>query len=250
MSQPPVRRLPCILALLMVLLLGLSFAAAVTAHPESSILDDLAQPDPGAVLSAETRPITSLGEAEAMRRAWEAFRNHEGASWTLRFDLRSGLPALAQGRTPWIPGPSNNLSADTAAGLSDLEILARRLMERYPDLLGNLADQLVLDPAASRFDPEGVSLLTFRQHAGDLQVDGARYDFQVVRGNLVSFGASRLAPVRISLEPSLSADEARAILEAYVGPERMAQTQMVADASLGLMPVSPDLSGASQWSGS
>ncbi|MDQ7008002.1 MAG: hypothetical protein Q9Q40_12290 [Acidobacteriota bacterium] len=249
MSKPPVRRASFCVPLLLALLLGLSYAAAATVRPEASVFDDLAQPDPGAVLSTRTHPIGTLGEADPLRRAWEAFRAHEGAGWSLRFDPRSGLPALAQGRTPWIPGPGNDLTGAPAAGLGDLEALARRLIERYPDLLGPLGDQLVLDPAASRFDPQGASRVTFRQRVGDLQVDGAHYDFQVVRGNLVSFGASRLAPVRISLTPTLSADEARAVLEAYVGPDRMGLAHMVGGARLGLMPVSPDLAGAQEWTG-
>ncbi len=228
--------------------LAVSVVQAIAIHREPTRFEDKLRARPGGVAAVTALPLSELSPADALRQGWERFAAEREAAWQVRLDTRSGLPTLAWGRgIPWIAGRGNELAADPEDGLPKLEALARKMIRDNPNLLGRFGDELVLDSAAS--GPLGAHgwQVTFRQVVDGVPVEGARYDFHVAHGNLVSFGATRWGAVTVATAPTLSVDEARAALAAYLGDTSgLVETSPPA---LSLVPLDPRGLDAAPWSG-
>ncbi|RMG47334.1 MAG: hypothetical protein D6718_03835 [Acidobacteria bacterium] len=148
---------------------------------------------------------------------------------------------------PWVAGRGNDL--DRPASLETLERLAREFVERHEVLLGRWGKQLVLDRDASGPAGEGRWRVVFRQMAGGVPVDGARFVFEVVEGNLVSFGTSRWAPLTIDPTPRLDEAAARAALARYLDLDPDDPVLSGAEASLHIVPIDPRRASALPWNG-
>ena len=83
-------------------------------------------------------------------------------------------------------------------------------MARYPEMFRIAPQSLRLD--RERSAPSGalwfVELQQFQQ---GVPVVGAKVYFRINNGNIVQFGADRIAEVGISVQPALGASEARSV---------------------------------------
>jgi hypothetical protein len=167
--------------------------------------------------------------------------------WEIRWDDRADRAHLIQGAGfPLLPGAGNRLRPDEAgltggraATLSDVERLLRGFMTDHADLLR-------VDPASLRLDAErSVSVgngrawfVEFQQVHGGVPVEGAVF-FRVNNGNIVQFGADRVADVRISVAPAVSRDAAFASLLLELGIDRSAVSEIVDAGTLKIHPALP-----------
>ncbi len=234
-----------------VLLVTLPVAPALAFQPRQEVarFDALTVAEPGAVVGRTTVPASALPAGDPVRAGWETFAARHGGGWSSWLDPRNGLPALAAGRgIPWIAGRGNALPSGTPPTLDLLETLARRFLDENRTLLGRWDGQLVLDRAASGPLGDHAWQVVFRQAVSGVPVQGARYDFQVVEGNLVAFGATGIAPVTRSTTPALGPAEARARLDAYLGPDAALVAERAAP-ELVLVPIDPAGGTGTAWTG-
>ncbi len=182
------------------------------------------------------------------RAGWDQFVGEQnGRSWSGWFDRRSGLPTLVFGQgIPWVAGRGNTLG--TAATAERLEQLARAFVEAHPLLLGRWGAQLQFDAEASGALGGDVWQVAFRQVVNGVPVEGARLSFQVAHGNLVSFGAENWSGVRRGTEATVPVAEARAALEAYLGPG-VVDARDVLPPALVLLPADPRARKELAWDG-
>ena len=146
------------------------------------------------------------------------FLGDQGGRWEVRWDTRNERPHLVQGSgIPLLPGSGNHLTSRQAASrggkatLADVERLVRGFMARYPELFRIAAQNLRLDTTRSRSYGPGdrVWFVELQQFHEGVPVDGANVFFRINNGNIVQFGADRIADVGISAQPALSAADAR-----------------------------------------
>jgi len=226
MHPRSISRLCIAVTLTLVWLLGGPLVDALTEHRESGRFDHLARTREGGSIGMRAVAIQDLGASDELRRGWERFGVARGGGWKTWVDERSGVPTLAIGREGGWP----------TAALEPLAERARTLMAGEPELLGRWDGQLVLDAAASGPIGSRVWQVTFRQVVDGVPVEGARYDFHVSGDNLVAFGATGFAPVTTSTTPTVSRDEARGVLDGYLGAEA-ALTVELEEPDLHLVPV-------------
>ncbi len=204
---------------------------------------------PSASLPLQAVAPETLPEGIPARAGWRGFTAEEGGGWTGSYDLRSGLPLLAEGRgIAWVPGRGNTLHDATPVTVERLEALARRFVSDHPLLLGRTDGQLLLDRAATGRLGENAWRVVFTQAVNGVPVEGARFDFTVAHGNLVGFGARLWAPVAASTTPALAVGAARAALDTYLGaaPGELVELE---PAALRLVPVDPRPAHGAAWDG-
>jgi subtilisin-like proprotein convertase family protein len=146
------------------------------------------------------------------------FMADQRGRWEVRWDARNERPHLVQGSgVPLLPGPGNQLTAAQVglrsgrAGLGDVERLVRAFMARYPELFRIAPENLRLDTTRSRaYGPDDrVWFVELQQFHEGVPVDGANVFFRINSGNIVQFGADRIADVGVSAQPALSSADAR-----------------------------------------
>ena len=214
------------------------FAVAFTPRQTPARFDLLVIPAPDAVVGLRALPVASLSPGDPLRAGWDRLALDEGGGWEGWIDERSGLPTLAIGRgVEWFPVTAGGLPMSGPPALEQLEALARAFMERHPVVLGRFGGQLRLDRAASGPAGERVFLVTFGQVVDGVPVVGARYDFQVVAGRLVAFGATRWSEVHAETTPRLPRDAARAALDAYLGIQAPDEVVDLERGTLHLLPI-------------
>ncbi|MCU0232118.1 MAG: hypothetical protein MUC67_12230, partial [Acidobacteria bacterium] len=236
MKRVPAPALTLICALLLV-----PSALALVPRTEVHRFDAKALESPGLVLSVRAMPLAELPASDALRQGWEQFGARYGG-WTVTLDARSGLPTLAFGAgIPWLDGSETE-------PLAALEAKARAFLAENQVLLGAWADQLVFDPAASGRASDSLWLVTFRQAANGVPVDGARFDFHVVQGKLVAFGIERWGTVRTRTVPRLDAAAASGQLFAFLEatPD---QVVMHGEPELRLVAADPRGARSGEWVG-
>jgi hypothetical protein len=235
------RALAPALSFLLAILFAVPPVLALVPRTETNRFDSKALESPGIVLAVRAVPLVELPASDALRQGWEQFAARHGG-WTVTVDQRSGLPTLAFGAgIPWLDGSE-------AEPLAALEAKARAFLAENRILLGEWSEQLVLDAAASGRASDTLWLVTFRQAANGVPVDGARFDFQVVQGKLVAFGVERWGTVRTRTEPRLDAAAASEQLFAYL---EATPDQVVMHGSPELRLVAADPRGArsGEWVG-
>ncbi|HHN75055.1 MAG TPA: hypothetical protein ENK10_07485 [Acidobacteria bacterium] len=234
----------CLLALI-VGAMGLP-AFALRERERSERFDHLLRDRPGGVIATRADNPLDLPATDPLRGAWQEVLDELGGRWTATIDVRTGLPTLAWGAgVNWMPARQDG---DSAGTLERLEARARAFIAEHPVVFRSLGAELVLDAEAS--GPVGADTwqITFRQAVGGVRVEGARLDFQLSHGALVAFGASRLAPIDASPQPTLDVDAARERLDAYLGSGTIATLTAVDPGTLLFVPL--DAAGRSQrWTG-
>jgi hypothetical protein len=229
----------CVLA---VVALSIQSGLAFTDEPrENTDLASFEKGREGGVIGVVTVEPDKLAPEDALRQGWQQFIGDRNGGWKVHLDMRSGLPALVAGRgIAW---------EATDSSLENLQQTALQFLENHSILLGDWGDQIVLDLEASVRRGDRVRQLSFRQQVSGVPVEGARFDFHLTQGNMVAFGATRWSEVQTSPVPSISRSAARSRLNAYVGIDPDSPYLDLEPGSLLLIPVNPDLSGATLWTG-
>ncbi len=223
------------------LILACSSSFALKEREHASRFDAKVLEAPGQVIAVRAASLAELPATSPLRSGWDAFSARHGG-WEVNLDQRSALPTLAQGAgIPWLDGSE----ADPVAAL---EARARAFLAENRLVLGDWARELVLDREASGRASDTAFNLTFRQVIDGVPVDGARFDFHVVQGRLVAFGADRWARATTPRAPRVSAADARAALLAYLEVEAGALAAL-SDGELRLAPVDPRGVRAAAWEG-
>jgi len=217
------------------LLAGSSDAPASGERPATTRFDERVRLREGGVIAIAPVELDQLAPAGALRRQWETFRERHGGGWRVHLDERTAIPALASGR-------GIELFPSGAAARATLDDLERQL-ENFVAANGILPPQELararLDPQASSIGSGGRAVAVFGQWIDGVRVENARMDFHLVDGKLVMFGSSNWGEVRISGLPSLDANDARRILDEYLGAGA-SDLEPARDPELVLIAVDPD----------
>ena len=189
------------------------------------------------------------GEALAAFQEMEAFRSAHGAAWRFTVDLRRGVPTLlGGGAMPMIPGDANDLRwEDFAPGcrenacipLSTVESLARGFMEQNSSIFGVNPSQLEIDPEGSGPVGDTMYFIRFQWKVGGVPVERGSVYFRINRGNLIQVATDGISPIQIDPSPDVSAADARAVVEDYLGPFGGESDRVVDAGSLHIIPVTP-----------
>ena len=153
--------------------------------------------------------IQSRGSQKALGNpALQRFFAFQSDEWEVRWDTRSDRPNLIQGAgIPLIPGRGNKLVADKAGalGVADVESKLRAFLGQFPELLNVAGFDLRLDPASTVNvgDQKQIWFVELQQFHRGVPVEGAKVYFRINNGNIVQFGAERVAEVRINPRPKI-----------------------------------------------
>jgi hypothetical protein len=195
------------------------------------------------------------GESGPAAEAAAAFRTRRGGEWTIRFDERTGRPALISGSgVPLLPGRGNSLTPSmlglpsASFDLADAEPLARAFIAAEGDLLLPDDGELRLNPARSgSFDGGRIHYFDYDWYVGGIPVEGARVFLRVNHGNIVQFGTDGVGRGRIPTVALLDADDAIARMFAHADG-MTADDLVVEPGRLLILPLVAD-SGAVPWGG-
>ncbi|MDC8011930.1 hypothetical protein [Tahibacter soli] len=146
------------------------------------------------------------------------FQARYGGTWEVRWDDRGDRPNVVQGSgVPLIPGRGNALSPqafgvarETDLNLGAVAAKAREFVDSAADLLaaGNLELKLDADRSVVVGGDSPVWFVEFGQHKNGVRVDGAFVYVRIAQGNVVQFGAERVADVAIDTTPALTREAA------------------------------------------
>lgn len=189
--------------------------------------------------------IWPAGSPRALARPELAgFFARHSYDWEVRWDTRGDRPNLIQGvGVPLLPSEANRLTAAEAGligsvpKLVDVERAARRFMASFPELFRIGKDQLVLRREGSIRVGDSWLLELQQVHQG-VPVEGAVVFFRINNGNLIQFGAERVAPVAIDAKPKLTREDAFAAVLAGTGVALEALTEVVEAGKLKFVPLS------------
>lgn len=217
-------------------------AALAAVIPPPSRFDRLVIEDPaslvGVVAEEPNGPdFAPLGEA------WSRFREAHGGSWKVWLDRRSAVPLLVEGSgIRWFP-------PEGGASLAELESLARRFFASHEGLFGWSSSELVLDPAGSGAVDRHRFVLVFDRVVEGIPVEGERVVLHIVRGNLVSFGATRWGAIRGVPKVVHDATAALEIVRSYMGLEPGELFDVAEFGRLVFVPVPPEREAGSRYAG-
>ncbi|HEV2856443.1 MAG TPA: hypothetical protein VHC97_26890 [Thermoanaerobaculia bacterium] len=167
--------------------------------------------------------VLTRGSQKALENAaLQRFFAHQSDQWEVRWDKRSDRPNLIQGAgIPVLPGRGNNLRAsdlklahEGGPRMADVEAKLRAFMDEFPELLGVSNIDLRLDEKSSVYagGENDLWFVEFQQFHRGVPVEGANVFFRINNGNIVQFGAERIADVRTS--PKARIDSAAALASA------------------------------------
>jgi len=213
--------------LCLALLIG-STASAQAVKESLSAWDDLQFRVDGLLAQTVVQPIDAVEVLDpALLAAWGDFASMN-PGWRGTVDLRSGRLEFAEGPgLPWVPGYGNTLELDDIAAhmagrsevtLEVLESIARQFLGRHAGLFAVDPAQLVLNPGRSGKFADYLWFVDFDLYLAGMPVDGARLVMRVNNGNLIHFGAEKLAPRWVEAPPVVMEREmAFQLVDAYVG---------------------------------
>jgi hypothetical protein len=194
--------------------------------------------------SLETRP---RGSAKALSDpSLQRFFAFQSSAWEVRWDTRSGRPNLIEGAgIPLLPGHGNKLAlADLELAhvdgpdLKDVETRVRAFLDEVPELLNVSGFDLRLDPGSTVNVGEERQLwfVELQQFHRGVPVEGAKVYFRVNNGNIVQFGAERVAEVRTSTVPKIDRAAALATAVQALGFQAADLEELLDPGTLKLVP--------------
>jgi trimeric autotransporter adhesin len=194
--------------------------------------------------SLETQP---RGSAKALSDpALQRFFAFQSSAWEVRWDTRSGRPNLIEGAgIPLLPGRGNKLAlADLklahAEGpdLKDVEARLRAFLDEVPELLNVSGFDLRLDAGSTANVGEEKQLwfMELQQFHRGVPVEGAKVYFRINNGNIVQFGAERVAEVRTSTVPRIDRAAALAAAVQALGFQPADLQEILDPGTLKLVP--------------
>ncbi|HSF39213.1 MAG TPA: hypothetical protein VLT87_05420 [Thermoanaerobaculia bacterium] len=138
--------------------------------------------------------------------------------WEVRWDERGNRPNLLEGAgIPLIPGRGNKLAKAGEVKVADVEAGIRAFLADFPEVLdvAGLDLRLNAHSTVNVGKDKQVWLVELQQYHDGIPVDGANVFFRVNHGNLIQFGAEKVAPVRTGTTPRIdSVGALAAVLQA------------------------------------
>jgi hypothetical protein len=186
-----------------------SFAAVAERAP--SRFDRLVILDPATQLGTVAEAPEALPDFESERAGWSAFKQESGGSWSVHVDRRTGVPLFVQGSGLRL-FPADGAAPSRAA----VETLVREFVTAHETLFKIRNAEMVLSSEGSGPVDKDHWVLLFTRRVGGLPVDGERFLVDVIRGNLVSFGADRWGAISSLPLKAYDAAAARRVLMSYM----------------------------------
>ncbi|MCQ4163406.1 fibronectin type III domain-containing protein [Tahibacter harae] len=243
------------LAGLLTLLLGAPTAQAIQPVAESGIRAESARKLPSRPFLApqlQAQPSLRLdAQRDTLLQARLApFQQRYGGSWDVRWDERADRPNVVQGSgIALVPGRGNalklqqfGLDREVDINLGLVAAKAREFIDSVPELLQTAGLELKLDAERSLVTggDRPVWFVEFGQYHQGVRVEGAHVYVRVAQGNIVQFGAERVADVRISATPATTREAAFAQAWKELGfPAGTKIDEMVEAGALSIYPVLP-----------
>lgn len=231
-----------LLLLLAVAALLLPSAALAIVPPEQ------APPLPGrqaSLVELEVHPSLERIEHGSSRAAdfpgLQRFFAHHSADWEVRWDARNDRPNLVQGAgVPLVPGRGNGL-AGAQVTTADVERGVRGFLAEFPDLLNVEGIDLRLRPegTVNAGVDKQLWFVELQQFHNGVPVEGANVFFRVNHGNVVQFGAEKVAPVRIPTNPRVDAVGALAAVVDALAIDPSEISEIVEPGALKIVPALP-----------
>ena len=170
----------------------------------------------------------SRGSRKALENpALQRFFAFQSDDWEVRWDTRNDRPNLVQGvGIPLLPGRGNKLAASDlklahpgAPEVGDVEARLRGFLADFPELLNVGGFDLRLDPASTVNvgDQKQIWFVEFQQFHRGVPVEDAKVYFRINNGNIVQFGADKVAEVRTSPRPKIDRAAALAAVVQALG---------------------------------
>ncbi len=201
-------------------LIGL--AAALVGPTASLAFEPVAR---GAASRAFTTPAldvnASLSAIDASRAVsrpeLQGLFSRHSSQWEVRWDSRNDRANVVQGAgVPMIPGRGNTLTLDRIGvtrtlTMADVEGRVRAFLAEFPEILKVGGFDLRLRPEGSvHFGDKGeIWFVELQQFHQGVPVEGANVYFRINNGNLVQFGAEKVAEVRLNgLKPKVNPTQA------------------------------------------
>jgi subtilisin-like proprotein convertase family protein len=206
---------------LMTLFAGAPALAIAPAADSGPRTESVARTPARAFAAPELDALPSLSDARANDVAvarLAPFQARYGGTWEVRWDDRGNRPNVVQGSgVPLIPGHGNTLTPQAfgVAHEADLNLgavaaKAREFVDSAADLIGTDGIELQLDAERSLVagGDRPVWFVEFGQYRNGVRVDGAFVYVRIAQGNVVQFGAERIADIAIDTTPSLTREAA------------------------------------------
>jgi trimeric autotransporter adhesin len=202
-------------------LLGMPAAQAIQPVAEGGLRQDAQQParqfsDPA--LDAQPSLRLDAQREVSLDARIAPFQQRYGGQWDVRWDERGDRPNVVQGSgIALIPGRGNalkpqefGLAQESDMNLGIVAAKARAFIASVPELLAAENLELKLDSERSVLagGERPVWFLEFGQHRDGVRVDGAYVYVRVAQGNIVQFGAERIADVQIATQPAATREDA------------------------------------------
>ncbi|PWB67554.1 MAG: hypothetical protein C3F15_17775, partial [Holophagae bacterium] len=227
--NPTARKtLATVWTLVTVALMAAGPALALAPKEVRDQLDLLVTIDPSLRVVEVNVDATSFNGPLPGAQAMEDFRAENGDAWRFTVDLRRGVTSLLDGGAiPFIPGPANSLAwEDFAPGCSSydclpvatVEALARDFIDANSQALGLRSADLVLNPEGSGPFGGHLYFLRFDWTVGGMPVDHASVYVRINSGNLIQIATERVGTSTLDVRPAITAEDASAILQGYLGP--------------------------------
>jgi len=192
-------------------------------------------------LSSGPKAAAGLTQFRTLAAGFDRFVSENGTRWQVQLDRRTGLPALVEGEgLPWIAGEGNTLRATGKPGRDVMESLSRQFIADHPEFFPVSQDDLVLVPEGTVELDGYLYFIRYEYRRNGIPVEGSNVVFRLNHGNLIQFGAEKVAPLAdVDTLPSFDAETARQILEGYVGGWSPAD-QIVDAGHLSIIPFAPE----------
>ncbi len=213
-----------------------SAAAAQIPDPQESSFTSLIRTDDRATPREILVPLADrrIDLSPEVTRDWGAFESNAGdaGSWAAYLDARNGFVESAEGPgIRWFEGKTT---------LPGLERTARSFLAAHPGLFGTDGSNLRLSQGRSGPASDALRIVDFDVVRGNLVVYGARVVFRIGHGRLIQMGSERLpSPSAVVPPVRVTRAEAQAKLSAYVGRLDPVVDRFVDRGSLFLLPVAP-----------
>lgn len=218
--------------------------------PVDSPLDSLVVVKPELRVVETTEDFRFIKDALVSSEGINKFLLENGDNWKVVVDLRRGVPSLIDGGAiPFIPGSANNLSWSSFSSncysirclpKSEVESRARAFLLKYPSLFPISQDQLRIDEDGTLPIGESIYLARFQWYYYGIPVEKGSIFFIINNGNLIQIASSRIAPITLDPNPSISERTAFEIVNGYLGKNRLTEKdKIITFGSLVVIPVTP-----------
>ena len=222
-----------------------SFAFAIVPPHESTRAVAI-----GGISPLEVTPSLEIFEKGTRKAAdlpsFQRFFAHHSAEWEVRMDTRNARPNLIEGAgIPLLPGRGNRLTLDDLklghAGdvtLKDVEARVRAFLAAFPEVLRLGSVELRLDEKSSaRAGRDGQFwVIELAQTHKGIPIEGANVFFRINQGNVIQFGAEKIASVRLDTRAKVGREAAFATALAKLGVGLFEKTEIVNAGELRIYP--------------